>query len=75
MHGTRGARALGGGPSRTRVATYRRGKDPLWKCRPLLVPWDELAEVDQERDRDSTGPSPTMLAEAGFVLQRSEDQV
>jgi hypothetical protein len=39
------------------------------------VPWDELAEVDQERDRDSTGPSPTMLAEAGFVLQRSEDQV
>lgn len=47
-------------------------KDPSAKRHPLLVPWDQLAEADREKDRDSIRGIPEVLAAAGFGLVHQE---
>ncbi len=44
-------------------------KDPENRTHPLLVDWDELAEEEREKDRDSIRAIPTMLALVGLELQ------
>ena len=44
-------------------------KDPENRTHPLLVGWEELAEDEREKDRDSIRSIPTMLALVGLELQ------
>jgi hypothetical protein len=46
-------------------------KDSVRKVHPLLVDWEELSEVDRDRDRDSIRALPAMLARAGFAIHRA----
>jgi hypothetical protein len=49
--------------------TYTSGKkDPDRKLHPKLVPWEQLSEVDRERDRDAIRRLPALLARAGFEI-------
>jgi hypothetical protein len=49
--------------------TFASGpKDPVAKTHPLLVPWDELSEVEKEKDRDAIRAIPRMLARVGYAL-------
>jgi hypothetical protein len=48
----------------------RGPKDPAHKLHPLLVDWEDLSEVDRERDRESIRALPSMLARAGFAVHR-----
>jgi hypothetical protein len=43
-------------------------KDPVERVHPLLVPWEELPESEQEKDRDSFRAIPRMLARVGYRL-------
>ena len=45
-------------------------KDPGRKLHPMLVDWEELGEVDKDRDRESITALPAMLARAGFAIHR-----
>jgi hypothetical protein len=57
------------------LAGWRRApgpKDAVRMLHPLLVPWDELSEIDRERDRTAIRALPGMLARAGFEIQRVE---
>ena len=47
-------------------------KDPVAKTHPLLKPWEELGEVDRERDRGSIRALPGLLAGAGFEIFRTD---
>jgi TrkA-N domain/RyR domain len=49
-------------------------KDAIAKRHPLLKPWEELAEVDRERDRGSIRALPGLLAGAGFEIFRTEER-
>ena len=49
-------------------------KDPENLTHPLLVDWDELAEEEREKDRDSIRSIPTMLALVGLELQIRLDE-
>jgi hypothetical protein len=44
------------------------GKDPDAKRHPALRPWDELGEVDREKDREAIRELPRMLVRAGFEI-------
>jgi hypothetical protein len=44
-------------------------KDPEARTHPLLVDWNQLAEEERERDRDSIRAIPTMRALVGLELQ------
>jgi hypothetical protein len=44
-------------------------KDPEARTHPLLVDWNQLAEAEREKDRDSIRAIPTMLALVGLELQ------
>jgi voltage-gated potassium channel Kch len=51
--------------------TYTSGeKDPVRKLHPKLVPWEELSEVDWERDRAAVRDLPQLLARAGLEFCR-----
>lgn len=43
-------------------------KDADERRHPLLVPWEELAEAEREKDRDAIKVIPQMLARAGYGL-------
>lgn len=43
-------------------------KDPDRKLHPLLVPWDDLNEVEREKDRDGFRAMPRLVARAGYQL-------
>lgn len=43
-------------------------KDAVGKLHPLLVPWDELSELEREKDRDVVRGLPQMLALVGYEL-------
>jgi hypothetical protein len=45
-------------------------KDPDRKLHPLLVPWDELDEVEREKDRAPMRELPVTLARAGLEIRR-----
>ena len=63
---SRRARPLDERPDRARLAVRAGAKDPVAKTHPLLKPWEELGEVDRERDRGSIRELPGLLARAGF---------
>lgn len=49
--------------------TYGPGsKDPKKKTHPALLPWQELPEVEKEKNRASTRDLPGLLARAGFQV-------
>jgi len=50
---------------------WKRGegpKDPESKRHPSLVPWENLPEVEREKDRDSIRALPVILAAAGYSI-------
>ena len=50
--------------------TYTAGqKDAANKQHPLLVPWEQLAEDERQKDRDAFLAIPEMLAWAGYVIE------
>jgi hypothetical protein len=44
-------------------------KDANLRTHPLLVPWNELDEVEREKDRDAIRAIPRMLARVGYSLE------
>jgi TrkA-N domain/RyR domain len=47
--------------------------DPEQRLHPSLVAWQELGDVDRQRDRDAVEAVPGVLAEAGFELIRTSE--
>jgi voltage-gated potassium channel Kch len=45
-------------------------KDDERKTTPSLVPWDELSDEDQHRDRSAVREIPTLLQSAGYEVVR-----
>ncbi len=43
-------------------------KDAQRKLHPLLVPWEDLADAEQEKDRDAFRALPHMLAGVGYAI-------
>jgi RyR domain len=43
-------------------------KNAAAKLHPLLVPWEDLSEIDREKDRDVFRGLPQMLAFVGYEL-------
>jgi hypothetical protein len=56
-----------------RRAGWRHGerRDDQAMTNPLLVPWDDMAEADRERDRQAVRELPAMLARAGLDIVRT----
>lgn len=48
-------------------------KDPDRKLHPLLVPWEDLAESEREKDRDGLRALPRLVARAGYRLTMPDD--
>jgi hypothetical protein len=48
--------------------TYASTRDNARKHHPLLVPWEELNEVEREKDRAAVRNAITIVAEAGLRL-------
>jgi hypothetical protein len=48
-------------------------KDPGRKLHPLLLSWDELPEVERDKDRLAIRQLPDMLLRAGFEIYRPGD--
>jgi TrkA-N domain/RyR domain len=46
-------------------------KDPGRRLHPLLVSWEQLPEVERDKDREPVRDLPRMLARAGFRLYRT----
>jgi TrkA-N domain/RyR domain len=46
----------------------RGPKDPTAQLHPLLVPWEDLSELDREKDRDVFRGLPRLLALIGYEL-------
>jgi len=40
---------------------------------PTLIPWDELSELEKDKDRDSVRGIPELLRIAGFEVYRLKD--
>jgi hypothetical protein len=57
----------------TRAEGFRYGpgpKDPAGKTHPSLVPWSDLSDGEQEKDRVTTRAIPRLLAMAGLQVYR-----
>jgi class 3 adenylate cyclase/tetratricopeptide (TPR) repeat protein len=50
--------------------TYASVRDNLRKLNPLLVPWDQLSEVEKEKDRDTIRNIPRLIEKAGFRVRK-----
>ena len=46
-------------------------KDPVHKTSPTLVPWEDISEVEREKDREQVRAIPQVLAEAGWTIART----
>jgi hypothetical protein len=46
-------------------------KDDVKKISPTLIPWDDLSEVEKDKDREPVRNIPALLARAGFTVYRS----
>lgn len=46
-------------------------KDPHQRTHPLLVPWEELPEVERDKDRDPVRSIPALVERSGCVIERS----
>ena len=49
--------------------TYAPVRDNATKKHPLLVPWEQLNEIEKEKDRDAVRNVPKLLALAGFRVR------
>jgi hypothetical protein len=47
-------------------------KDDVKKISPTLIPWDDLSEVEKDKDRDPVRAIPALLAKAGYTVYRSK---
>jgi hypothetical protein len=56
---------------RERGWTYGPVRDNARLIHPCLVPWNELSEVEREKDRDAVRNIPELVALAGFAAIRS----
>jgi class 3 adenylate cyclase/tetratricopeptide (TPR) repeat protein len=50
--------------------TYGTVRDNSRKHHPLLVPWDQLAEEERDKDRDAVRNLPLLIEKAGFRLRK-----
>ncbi len=50
--------------------TFALERDNLRKHHPLLVPWDELSEVEKDKDRDTIRNLPRLIQKAGFRVRK-----
>ncbi len=50
--------------------TWAPVRDNSRKHHPLLVPWDQLSEVEKEKDRDTIRNLPKLVEKAGFRVRR-----
>jgi class 3 adenylate cyclase len=50
--------------------TYAPVRDNSRKHHPLLVPWDQLSEIEKEKDRDTIRNLPKLVEKAGFRVRR-----
>jgi class 3 adenylate cyclase len=50
--------------------TYAPVRDNSRKHHPLLIPWDQLSEVEKEKDRDTIRNLPKLVEKAGFRVRR-----
>ena len=53
--------------------TYAPVRDNLRKLNPLLVPWDQLSEVEKEKDRDTIRNIPRLIETAKFRVRKIAD--
>jgi class 3 adenylate cyclase/tetratricopeptide (TPR) repeat protein len=53
--------------------TYAPVRDNLRKLNPLLVPWDQLSEVEKQKDRDTIQNIPRLIEKAGFRVRKIAD--
>lgn len=53
--------------------TYAPVRDNLRKLNPLLAPWDQLSEVEKEKDRDTIRNIPRLIQKAGFKVRKIAD--
>jgi len=44
-------------------------KNPLKKTNPSLIPWEELPEMDQEKNKEFIRGLPHLLVQAGFQIE------
>jgi hypothetical protein len=52
---------------------YGPVRDDAAKIHPLMVSWEELDEVERDKDREPVREVPEMLARAGFEIVRLSD--
>ena len=50
---------------------YGPKRDDAARIHPLLVPWEELPEIERDKDRDPMRELPQMLARVGLEIQRA----
>jgi hypothetical protein len=55
---------------RTRAGWHRGNRDDSAKLHPSLVAWEELSELEQDKDRDAVRHIPDVLAEVGLRVVR-----
>jgi len=53
--------------------TFAPVRDNLRKLNPLLVPWEQLSEVEKEKDRDTIRNIPRLIQKAGFRVRKLSD--
>ena len=46
-------------------------KDPHQRTHPLLVPWEDLPEVERDKDRDPVRSIPALVERSGCVIERN----
>jgi hypothetical protein len=49
---------------------YGPTRDDEGRLHPSLVPWDQLTEVDKDRDRNPVRNIPNLVAKAGYAIVR-----
>jgi hypothetical protein len=51
--------------------TYGAKRDDAHKVHDQIKPWEDLDELNRDKDRDAVREIPRMLADAGFAIRRS----
>jgi class 3 adenylate cyclase/tetratricopeptide (TPR) repeat protein len=54
--------------------TYAPTRDNRRKYHPLLVPWEQLNEVEKQKDRDTVRNLPRLIAKAGFTVRKIAEE-
>jgi RyR domain len=55
---------------RTEAGWHPGDRNDTAKLHPSLVPWEELSELEQDKDRDAVRHIPDVLAEVGLRVVR-----